>query len=93
MARKIDIREDVHNWSVKRKEQGKIWYNKEVKMQYLNLGNFMLLKNSTTHLGKLTERWRGPFLIDNFGKDHGASYTLKTLNEKLAPNTHHGDHL
>ena len=43
--------------------------------------------------GKLVERWRGPFIIDGFGGDHGASYTLKTLDGKSAPNTHHGDHL
>ena len=53
----------------------------------------MLLRNSTPHLGKLTERWQGPFLINSFGGDHGASYTLKTLDGKSAPNTHHGDHL
>ena len=93
MARKIDIREDVHNRSVRRKEQEKIRYDKGVKMQYFNPGDFVLLRDSTPHLGKLTERWRGPFIIDGFGGDHGASYTLKTLDRKSAPNTHHGDHL
>ena len=93
MARKINIRKDVHNRSVIRKEQEKIRYNKKVKMQYFNPGNFVLLKDSTPQLGKLTERWRGHFLIDSFGRDHGASYTLKTLDGKSAPNTHHGDHL
>ena len=43
--------------------------------------------------GKLEERWRGPFIIDRFGGDHGASYTFKTWDGKSAPNTHHGDHL
>ena len=93
MAWKIDIREDVHNRSVRRKEQEKIRYDKGVKMQYFNPGDFVLLRDSTPHLGKLTERWRGPFLIDSFGGDHRASHTLKTLDGKSAPNTHHGDHL
>ena len=93
MARKIDIREDIHNWSIRKKEQEKIRYNKRVKMQYFNPGNFVLLRDLTPHLGKLTERWRGPFLINSFGGDHGTSYTLKTLDGKSAPNIHHDDHL
>ena len=56
MAQKIDIREDMHNCSIKRKEQKKIWYDKRVKMQYFNYGNFVLFRDSTPHLGKLAER-------------------------------------
>lgn len=52
----------------------------------------MLLRVSTPQLGKLTGKWRGPFIIDDIGGDHGASYVLKTLDGKTAPNTHHGDH-
>ena len=93
MTRKIDIREDVHNQSIRKKEQEKIWYDKGVKMHYFNPGNFVLLRDSTPHLGKLTERWRGPFLIDSFGGDHGVLYTLKPFDGKSAPNTHHGNYL
>ena len=93
MARRIDIREDVYDRSVRKKEQEKIRYDKGVKTQYFKPGDFVLLKDSTPHLGKLTERWRGPFIIDSFGGDHGASYILKTLEGEPAPNTHHGDHL
>ena len=57
MARKIDINEDVYNWSIRKKEQEKIWYNKGVKIHYFNLSDFVLLRNSTPHLEKLTERW------------------------------------
>ena len=32
-------------------------------------------------------------MINSFGGDHGALYTLKTLDGKSAPNTNHGDHL
>ena len=32
MVWKIDIREDMHNRSVRRKKQKKIWYNKRVKI-------------------------------------------------------------
>lgn len=93
MARRIDIREDVYGRSVRKKEQGKIQYDKGVKTQYLKPGDFVLFKDLTPHLGKLTESWRGPFIIDTFGGDHGDSYVLKTLDGEPAPNTHHGDHL
>ena len=55
MACKIDIREDVYNWSMRKKEQKKIWYDKRVKTQYFKPGDFVLLKDSIPHLGKLTE--------------------------------------
>ena len=93
MAWKIDIRENVHNRFIRRKEQEKIRYDKGVKMQYFNLGDFVLLRDLTPHLRKFTERWQRPFLINSFGGDHGASYTLKTLDRKSAPNTHHGNYL
>lgn len=93
MAQKIDIREDVYERLVRKKEQEKIRYNRGVKTQYCIPSDFVLPKNSTPHLGKLTERWRGPFIIDSFGGDHGATYVFKTLDGKPAPNTHHGDHL
>ena len=93
MARKIDIKEDMYDQSMRKKEQEKIRYNKGVKTQYFKPGNFVLLKDSTPHLGKLTEQWCGPFIIDSFGGDHGTSYVLKTLGGELAPNMHHGDHL
>ena len=92
MARKIDIREDMHNWSVRRKEQEKIRYNKGVKIRYFNPGNFVLLRDSTSYFRKLTERWRGLFLNDSFGGNHGALYILKILDRKSALNTHHNDH-
>ena len=56
MARKIDIREDINNQSIKRKKQEKIRYNKGVKMQYFNLGDFVLFKDLTPYFEKLTER-------------------------------------
>lgn len=75
------------------KEQEKIRYNKRAKTQYFAPSDFIFLKDSTLHLGKLIECWRGPFVIDSFGENHGALYVLKTLDIKPAPNTHHGDHL
>ena len=93
MARKIDIREDVYERSVRKNEQKKIRYDRGVKTQYFTPGDFVLLKDSTSHLGKLTEQWRGPIIINGFGGDHGASYVLKTLDGEPASNTHHGDHL
>ena len=62
MARKIDIREDVYGRLVRKKEQKKIRYDKGVKTQYFTRGDLELLKDSTPHSGKLTERWRGPLL-------------------------------
>ncbi len=93
MARRIDIREDVYDRSMRKKEQEKLRYDKRVKMQYFSPGDFVLLKDSTPHLGKLIEQWCGPFIIDSFGGDHGASYVLKTLDGEPAPNMHHGYHL
>ena len=93
MARRIDIREGVYDRSVRKKEQEKTRYDRGVKTQYFSPGDLVLLKDSTPHLGKLTEQWRGPFIIDSFGGDHSASYVQKTLNEEPAPNTHHGNHL
>ena len=93
MARRIDIREDVYDRSMRKKEQEKIWYDKGVKIQYFKSGDFVLLKDSTPHLAKLTEQWRGPFIIDSFGEDHGASYILKILEGEPALNTHHSDYL
>ena len=40
---------------MRKKEQEKIRYNKGVKTQYFKPGDFVLLKDSTPHLGKLTE--------------------------------------
>ena len=90
---KIDIQKDVYDRSIRKKKQEKLWYNKRVKTQYFSLGDFLLLKDLTPHLGKLTEWWRRPFIIDSFDGNHGALYVLKTLDGEPAPNTHHGDHL
>ena len=62
-------------------------------MQYFCPSNFVLLKDSTPHLGKLIEQWWGPFIINNFDGDHGASYVLKTLDGEPVPNTHQGNRL
>ena len=93
MARRIDIRKEVYGRSIRKKEQEKIRYDRRVKTQYFTLGDLVLLKNSTSHFGKLKKRWRRSFIINNFGGDYGASYVLKTLDGEPAPNTHHGDHL
>lgn len=62
-------------------------------MQYFNSSNLMLFRNSTPYLRKITERWQKLFLINSFGGDHGTSYILKTLDEKLASNIYYGDQL
>lgn len=64
-----------------------------MKMQYFTSSNFMLLRDLTVYFGKFTKRWQGPFLIDGFGNDHDASYTLKTLDGNLVLNTYHDNHL
>ena len=69
MARRILIREDVYDRPMRKKEQEKIWYDKGVKTVYFKLSDFILLKDSTSHLGKLTERWDSLFIIDSFGGD------------------------
>lgn len=83
----------MYHWSVKKKEQEKIWYNKGVKTQYFEPGNFVLFKDSISYLGKLIEQWHSPFVIDSFGGDHNASYVLKTLDGDSVPNTYYDDHL
>ena len=45
MARKIDIREDVYDRSMRKKEQEKIRYDKGVKTQYFKPSDFVLLKD------------------------------------------------
>lgn len=93
MARRIAIWENVYDQSIRKEEQEKIRYDKGVKTQHFIPGDFVLLRDSTPNLGKLTGKCRGPFIIDDFGGNLGASYVLKTLDGKPAPNTHHGDHL
>ena len=88
-----DIREDIYDRSVRKKEQEKIRYNKGVKIQYFALSDFVLLRDSTPHLRKPKERWRRLFIIDGFCGNHWASYVLKTLDGKPTPNIHHSDHL
>lgn len=78
---------------MRKKQQEKFWYDKGVKAQYFSPDEFVLLKNSNLHLGKLIEQWHGPFIIDNFDGDHGASYILKILDGKPVPNTYYSDHL
>ena len=56
MAWRIDIREVVYDWSMRKKELEKIRYDKGVKTQYFKPSDFVLLKNSTPHFGKLTEQ-------------------------------------
>lgn len=55
MAQKIDIRENIYKQSGKMKEQEKIRYNKRAKTQYFAPSDFIFLKDSTLHLGKLIE--------------------------------------
>lgn len=55
MARSIDIRKDVYGQLVRKKDQEKIRYDRGFKMQYFTPGALVLLKDSTPHLGKLTE--------------------------------------
>ena len=43
-------------------------------------------------LANFTECWYGPFIIDNYGGDHGTSYVVKTLGGEPVPNTYHGDY-
>ena len=93
LAQKIDIQEDAYDWSMKKKKQEKIWYDKGVKMQYFFPDDFVLLQNSTSHLRKLTKQWREPFIIDSFGRNHGVLYILKTLDRERAPNTYYDDYL
>ncbi len=45
----------MYDRSIKKKEQEKLQYDKEVKTQYFSPGDFVLLKNSTSHLEKLIE--------------------------------------
>ncbi len=56
IVQKIDIREDVYDWSMRKKEQKKLRYNKGIKMQYFSPSDFVLLKDSTSYLKKLTEQ-------------------------------------
>ena len=93
MAQKIVIKEEIYGRSVRRKKQGKMRYNRGVKSQYFILSDLVLFKDSTPYLGKLTEQWRGLFIINNFGGDRGVSYILKTLDGEPAPNTYYGDQL
>ena len=93
IARKIDITKNLYNQSMIKKELEKIRYDKRVKTYYFKPNYFVLLKNSTPYLNKLTEQWRGLFIIDSFGQDHNTSYVLKALDRKSGSNTHHGDYL
>lgn len=78
---------------MKKKEQEKLQYDIKVKTQYFSWNNFAFLKHSIPHLGKLTKQWRKLFIINNFDKDHGASYVPKIFDGKPALNTHYGDYL
>ena len=93
MAQKNDIWEDRYDWSMRKKEQEKLQYDKGVKTQYFSLGDFVLLKNSIPYLEKLIEQWCRLFIIDSFGGNHGVSYVLKTLDGELAPNMHYDNYL
>ena len=46
----------MYDWSVRKKEQEKIRYDKGVKALYFTFGNFILLKDLTSHLGKLIKQ-------------------------------------
>lgn len=61
--------------------------------EYFTLVDFVFLKNSTVHLRNLIEQWCKPFIINNFDRNHGASYILKILSRQPASNTHHDEHL
>ena len=43
--------------------------------------------------GKLQPRWRGPFIIHEYGSDRQVSYRLRQLNGRLIKGKFHGDSL
>lgn len=93
MAQRNYIQDDMYNLFMRKKEWEKLQNDTKVKTKYFCLGDYILLQNSTPHLEKLTKQWCKLFTINSFDIDYTASYIFKTLDRKLAPNMHHGDHL
>lgn len=56
MAWKIDIKEKVYKLLIRENEQEKIRYDREVKIQYFTLVNFILFKSPIFYLKKLIEQ-------------------------------------
>lgn len=64
-----------------------------MKKKYFTPNNFIFFRDLTLDLGKVIEKWHKLFLIGDFGRDYGVSYTFKTLNGNSAPNTNYNDYL
>lgn len=75
MAQKIDIRENIHNQSIKKKEQKKIRYNKKVKMQYFKPGNLYFLETQ-------------PHTLENLQRDGKDLFSLTALVGIMASYIH-----
>ncbi len=61
----------------------------ESKRNTLSQVTLYFLKTQPPILESLRSDGAEPFIIDSFGGDHGASYVIKTLDGKPAPNTQH----
>ncbi|KAG7007159.1 hypothetical protein G7Y79_00011g030570 [Physcia stellaris] len=93
MARREELRKDVVKRTGKAKQRMKERYDAGVKQQEYLPGQIVFLRDSNPIHNKAEPRWNGPFVIAGFGGEHGSSYKLRTLENKSAPNTHHGDQL
>lgn len=90
MQYRAQVREQTGGYILAEKQQLKERYDRSVKEYIFKLGAWVFLFQKDT--GKLSPRWRGPFLIAGFGR-HGVSYKLEQINGLKIRGLFHGDHL
>ena len=86
------LRDEISERSIQKKESEKERYDRGIlRSNELEPGDLAMLYQK--NVGKLQPRWRGPFLIEAFGGDHGVSYTIRQIGGRRIKGAFHSDHL
>ena len=91
LSYRSELHDRVSQASVARKEKEAARYNKGVRLTVFAPGDLAMLYQK--NVGKLQQRWRGPFRVDGFANERGVSYRLRQHNGRLIKGTFHGNHL
>ena len=66
-------------------------YNRDIKQIVHQIGSLVILYQKNTN--KLQPRWRGLFVIHDYGSDRQLSYRLRQLNGRLIKGKFHDNYL
>lgn len=85
------LHDSIRARSDQRKENEVTRFNRKITPHTFSFEDLMILYQEKSE--KLKPRWRGPFIIQGFGREHEISYHIKQLNGRKIRGTFHGNHL